>query len=466
MPYAPDISFRLRNFRAFKDSGLQELRPLTFLVGENSAGKSSLLAGLNYLLRFRQGVQKSSFNAPPFELGGFDQVVFSRKGVSRPDSFEFEVHAAVDLNEPSLAFQFFRMEQAPPDIKKVRARLLFTSYHGEPRVEVVTIYVDDITLRADFSGPPVITITKGSEVIYPTEGEQERLPMVFSGSEFQRADPQVLSYVLSHTLTVATGYQRGARQHPRTRAIERAIAAAQGFSNALPYQTVTSAPTRSSPSRVYNPSDYAFQPDGSHTPYALNRLKNSDKKNWERIKSDIEAFGVDAGLFTKLHVSRYHMTDSSPFQIGVTVNGRQSNLIDVGYGVSQSLPILVDSLEANPATYFLLQQPEVHLHPQAQAALGSFFVDQVMTRDLGYLIETHSDFIINRVRIEVMSGRIPSQLVQILYLEKSRSTVKITKMSIDKNGNISGDPPGYRKFFLREGHKLLGARTGVHNSRQ
>lgn len=150
----------------------------------------------------------------------------------------------------------------------------------------------------------------------------------------------------------------------------------------------------------------------------------------------------------------------------MTVNGRQSNLIDVGYGVSQSLPIVVDSLDAAARTFFLLQQPEVHLHPQAQAALGSFFVDQVVNRDVGYVIETHSDFIINRARIEIMSGRIPATLIQILYFEKYRSTVRVHQLTIDAEGNIQGDPPGYRRFFLREGHRLLGAKRSVHNSGQ
>ena len=66
----------------------------------------------------------------------------------------------------------------------------------------------------------------------------------------------------------------------------------------------------------------------------------------------------------------------APFQLKIKVRGPNSNIIDVGYGVSQILPILVHILSPHPLsqwqnTYFLLQQPEVHLHPTAQAQLSS-----------------------------------------------------------------------------------------------
>ena len=91
---------------------------------------------------------------------------------------------------------------------------------------------------------------------------------------------------------------------------------------------------------------------------------------------------------------------SDPFQLHVKVrSGHQRNIMDVGYGVSQSLPIIVDVLAAeeqigerngNYCT-FLMQQPEVHLHPRAQAELASFFADSYSKRNNRFMIETHSE---------------------------------------------------------------------------
>ena len=80
-------------------------------------------------------------------------------------------------------------------------------------------------------------------------------------------------------------------------------------------------------------------------------------------------------------------------------------MIDVGYGISQVLPILVRVLTTRNAK-FLLQQPEVHLHPKGQAELTSLLVEISKRNRNSFVIETHSDYMIDRVRIEIMKGNI------------------------------------------------------------
>ena len=100
--------------------------------------------------------------------------------------------------------------------------------------------------------------------------------------------------------------------------------------------------------------------------------------------------------------------DSDPFQLQVRkgakrVKGPFRNLIDVGYGVSQVLPIVTELLRPNGAKQFLFQQPEVHLHPSAQASLGSLFCT-VAASGRQLIVETHSDHLIDRVRMDVRDG--------------------------------------------------------------
>ncbi len=103
-------------------------------------------------------------------------------------------------------------------------------------------------------------------------------------------------------------------------------------------------------------------------------------------------FGEQAGLFKKVDIKKLGDSLADPFQIMVTTNGIPANLIDVGYGVSQALPVVVQSMLAAKEQMLLLQQPEVHLHPKAQAALGSFFVDLVASGNKEFVVETHSDY--------------------------------------------------------------------------
>ena len=147
---------------------------------------------------------------------------------------------------------------------------------------------------------------------------------------------------------------------------------------------------------------------------------------------------------------------SDPFQLQVKVRaGSRANIMDVGYGVSQSLPILVD-VHNQTGCIFLLQQPEVHLHPRAQAELASLFVASYKKNHNHFMIETHSDHIVDRIRILAKKRVIDPDDVSILYFAPERNAVKIHNIGLDENGDLEGVPQGYRDFFIRESDRLLG----------
>ena len=129
----------------------------------------------------------------------------------------------------------------------------------------------------------------------------------------------------------------------------------------------------------------------------------------------------------------------------------------MGYGISQVLPIITELLDDDGSPLFLLQQPEVHLHPSAQAALGSLFC-QVAGPDRQVIVETHSDNLLDRVRMDVRDGLcdLEPDDVSILFFDRGDLDVQIHSLRIDEDGNILGAPPGYRQFFLDETERSLG----------
>ena len=178
---------------------------------------------------------------------------------------------------------------------------------------------------------------------------------------------------------------------------------------------------------------------------------------WQTLKESLDRFGSASGLFNSLDIRPLGRHESDPFQIMVRIDGPPSNLVDVGYGVSQILPILVDALLADRGDIYLLQQPEVHLHPRAQAALGSFFVDMVAAQSKRFVVETNSDYLIDRVRMDIRDrSLLKSDDVTILFFERTGLEVTIHAMTIDKDGNLQSAPPGYRQFFLEEERRFLG----------
>ena len=119
--------------------------------------------------------------------------------------------------------------------------------------------------------------------------------------------------------------------------------------------------------------------------------------------------------------------------------------------------IIVQSVLADQPRVLLLQQPEVHLHPKAQASLGSLFAAFVQTtKDSNtFVIETHSDYLIDRIRQEVAQGSLSPDDVSILFLEMKNAITRIHSIGLDSDGNILKAPPSYRHFFLQEELNLL-----------
>lgn len=179
---------------------------------------------------------------------------------------------------------------------------------------------------------------------------------------------------------------------------------------------------------------------------------------WSDLIEALSSFGRHSNLFEKVEVRRLGPSESDPFQIRVHVGGRAVNLIDVGYGVSQILPIVVDCLRGTRGGTFLLQQPEVHLHPRAQAELGSFLGTLAKQQDKRFVIETHSDYLVDRIRMDVRDGKggLRPEDVALLYFERTDGEARIHRIELDEQGNLINVPPGYRSFFLEEERRFLG----------
>ena len=223
----------------------------------------------------------------------------------------------------------------------------------------------------------------------------------------------------------------------------------------IDFGAVSLAPIRMRPQRIYDLFDAQPSPEGKDLPTSLAELLDEPIS-----RQALNNFGRESGLYRSLEVHSSYEIDDSSARIMVTGGGPIANLIDTGYGVSQALPVVVESIRAEPDTMLLLQQPEVHLHPRAQAALGTLFVELIKAENKRFVVETHSDYIIDRVRIEVAKGNIAPEDVCILYFEKPEDATTVYPITLDACGNILDAPPSYRAFFLKESLTLLGIEGG------
>lgn len=99
--------------------------------------------------------------------------------------------------------------------------------------------------------------------------------------------------------------------------------------------------------------------------------------------------------------------------MNVTQNGLSLDITDVGFGISQVLPIIIQGFLSSPDSLTIIEQPEIHLHPKMQADLGDLFIDIVKKNNKRLIIETHSEYILRRIRRRISEGKMDNKDVAI-----------------------------------------------------
>lgn len=146
----------------------------------------------------------------------------------------------------------------------------------------------------------------------------------------------------------------------------------------------------------------------------------------------------------------------------------KQNIADVGYGHSQVLPVLVGGYAMTPGTTFIMEQPELHLHPKAQAELGDFLFDLYENR-VQTIVETHSEHLILRLQQHVAAGHIDPHDIRIFYIHNDPTlepecsdsgSSEVLFIDIDRKGCFSRDwPNGFFPERLEEARKLAQIRA-------
>lgn len=429
----------IEDVRCFAGRQEFKIRPLTFLVGENSTGKSTALGCFETLDKFMNNRPHGlDFNIEPYQMGAFTDIVrrsnprkkWFRLGFSFQDAQE-SMDYILDCaeretgSEPTVSGEKFIFENTEIVVKETSQPIDFPNFsnvsfksiritsENTNRIKKFTVEVGPFATRWSAFGLLSIVLVKVQK------------------DDNLSADEVELRNFLEPLL-------------PLLRAADSSLG------------THSFAPIRSKPQRTYNPLKEAVSAEGSDMPMLLMNMSKASKQPWQKLRNRLIEFGKSSGLFSDINVRRLGKSTSDPFQLQIKVKGPKVNLMDVGYGVNQLLPILVRIFNTRQRTTFLMQQPEVHLHPKGQAELSSLLADIAQRGGHSFVIETHSDYMVDRARIEIMKRRIAPEDVSLVYLEPVGNGVKVHNIEFDEHANLLGAPGSYREFFLRESDKLLG----------
>jgi hypothetical protein len=203
-------------------------------------------------------------------------------------------------------------------------------------------------------------------------------------------------------------------------------------------------PLRRHPERTYQwsgemPSDVGSQ--GESTIAALLAATADGRKLNRGLKQPRQGFSAfiaswleDLGVISSFNVKRVH--EGAP----------EVKLTDVGFGISQVLPALVEAFYAPPNSMVWMEQPEIHLHPQVQAELADVFISAVQAREDGkprnvqLIVESHSEHFLTRLQRRVAEGAISPDDVAVYFCKRSGGAADLEPLTLNRYGEIENWP--------------------------
>ncbi|UWX55108.1 AAA family ATPase [Maribacter litopenaei] len=155
------------------------------------------------------------------------------------------------------------------------------------------------------------------------------------------------------------------------------------------------------------------------------KQNNSVKK---KVNNWLSNFGFEVNV-DKLQDVIHHLK--------VNQSGLKLDITDVGFGISQILPVIVQGFLSRSKSLTLIEQPEIHLHPKMQAELADLFIDMVKNDsqpDRALLIETHSEYLLRRLRRRISEGKISNRDVAIYFIKKEKKKSTIDEVDVSESG--------------------------------
>lgn len=500
-----------KNLRSLKDTGFQEIRSLTFLLGQNSSGKSTFLRAFPLL---RQSVETKTkgpilWYGPYVDFGDFKTALWDQSE-DKTIEFSFDFKVASERNH-----RLYYVVNNPllNKMRKYKKILFFIKLNSDKNNST---YASELKIILnDFEIIVKIDQNQNTEIF--VDGYKVKVENIKAYNAMNNLVPQLINLskdrvyfgnVNNLTKEVYQIIKRISKMEYADETIARIIStfnfdsnkalftsiknsdAAKKFSRNIRDLDIDSedfielkgmmltsnlvyfinlidqnlseifkavsyiAPLRASADRYYRPQELSIDEvdfQGKNLALILANFSESEKNRFKEWCLNNFDFYPEANL--------------NGGNISIYVNFKQNNsstnlkhnIIDLGFGFSQILPIITqiwntvensNSKQHKISKIFVIEQPELHLHPKLQTK----FIDALITVlafcksreiDLNFIIETHSETLINTTGNRIYSKKISADDVNILLFERKEDFTEITQAGFTKEGLLINWPYGF-----------------------
>ncbi len=447
------------NFKSWRSIPQMRLAPITGLFGANSSGKTSIL---QLLLMLKQTVE-SADRGLVLDLGGPREksyvnmgtlldVLYAHDKVTKL-GWTLEWTVAVDPGRYLTGYpRMGELEKAMHEAGAVgmahRATITAGS-QGQAVVEsmaysmlgytVEYVRKSDEPARYELNYADAEIVPRGAPIGLPPPvkcfGFHDSVQYAYSGAGFLSEFPKEFERLLSHV-----SYLGPVREYP-----EREYT----WSGSRPLDVGKRG------ERVIDAILAARQrgPDASSAGGPAASSLEETVARWLKKLGLIHSFSVEPLA-----------KDSSIYQVRVQKSPSSAKVLitDVGFGVSQILPVLVLCYYVPEGSIILLEQPEIHLHPSVQSGLADVLIDAARTRNVQIILESHSEHLLRRLQRRIAEESLKPQDTALYFCEIEKGESSLTPLDIDLFGNIMNWP---RDFFGDEFGEIAAMQTAALDRR-
>jgi predicted ATPase len=431
----PITRLRLRNFKSFADSGEIPLAPLTVVFGRNNTGKSSILQSL---LLLRQTLDAPGYGArlnlagPAYAAGSFSDLVHKHL-VKQHILIELSVATEDGRDVGDIEMEFVSDEPNSPRLA---------------RLSIAGGSADTLEIRRGVgAGGPYEMLIGGKSL-----GKEKKADFRFSVTDF-------LPYI-------GVGAPKVGRPNAAQERARNASRRALGLLREALRSIRAVGAFRSEPARRYELQGRlpgSFASSGEDVVNALIEDQTRRRRRGELTKDVNRWLKAVGGV--RLLPPRSISKAARIYELRLkdeTKSRQWANFADVGFGIGQALPVFVEGLRTAEGGLFLAQEPEIHLHPDAQLGMADFLVALVRAKRR-VLVETHSENILLRIRHSILGvgegkngkRRLMPRDLSIIHVDKGGGNSQARQLHVDELGQILDWPATFMGEATRERMDIL-----------
>ena len=433
-------SLHLKNFKGWKDTGPLRLAPLTVFFGTNSSGKSSLGQFLMMLKQTANSPDRNRVLHPgdentPVDLGTFDDLVFQ--------------------HEPSNGLEF-TVEWQPENAIEVKDVLSKATFRGHRvRFEAAIGFENGKSLRAVCRRFMYSFVSDGdTPFVVAMEPTDKPGKYQLSTEGFSATRKTGRAWPLPPPIRFFGFPDELSLYYQNADALNDLAFQMQNLLQGISYL----GPLREEPRRHYSwagetPEDVGTR--GERWVPALlaaaeRKINPGYKSRGVGFESVVAVWLLRLGLIHSFKLAPL-ASGQREYRVRVKVSKARTevSIPDVGFGVSQVLPVIVQSFYAPPHSTVIIEQPELHLHPAVQQNLADMFIGAAKSRENGanrnvqFLIESHSEHFLRRLQRRIAEQVISKEDVAVYFCHAGVEGSTIRQLDVDLFGSIRNWPKDF-----------------------